>query len=67
MSDQCAQLIESLGNPDLEKIALWKLAGHTNEEIAAEQGCTRVTIQRRLRIIRDIWEAESAEVLPGRP
>jgi DNA-directed RNA polymerase specialized sigma24 family protein len=62
MSEECALLIQSLGSQDLENIALWKLAGHTNEEIAAEQGCTRVTVQRRLRRIRDIWEAESAEI-----
>jgi hypothetical protein len=29
MSQQCLQLIELLGVPDLEKIALWRLAGHT--------------------------------------
>jgi DNA-directed RNA polymerase specialized sigma24 family protein len=59
MSEQCRQLIESLNAPDLEQIALWKLAGHTNEEIAAQQNCTRVTIQRKLRLIRAIWTAES--------
>lgn len=58
MSVQCRLLIETLGDPDLEKIALWKLAGHTNEEIASEQGCTRVTIQRKLRLIRVLWTSE---------
>jgi DNA-directed RNA polymerase specialized sigma24 family protein len=58
MSEQCRQLIESLNAPDLEQIALWKLAGHTNEEIAAQQNCTRVTIQRKLRLIRAVWIAE---------
>jgi DNA-directed RNA polymerase specialized sigma24 family protein len=66
MSEQCEQLIESLRDPTLEKIALWRLAGHTNEEIAAELGCTRVTVQRKLRRIREIWEAESAEMRRGR-
>lgn len=59
MSQQCRLLFESLDAPDLEQIALWKLAGHTNEEIAAQQHCTRVTIQRKLRLIRKIW-AESS-------
>jgi DNA-directed RNA polymerase specialized sigma24 family protein len=59
MSEQCRELFESLDAPDLEQIALWKLAGHTNEEIAAQQNCTRVTIQRKLRLIRAIWVAES--------
>lgn len=59
MSQQCRLLIESLADPDLEKIALWKLAGHTNEEIAVKQSCTRVTVQRKLRLIRKIWDAET--------
>jgi len=59
MSQQCRLLIESLADPDLEKIALWKLAGHTNEEIALKQSCTRVTVQRKLRLIRKIWDAET--------
>jgi len=59
MSEQCRELLELLGSPELEQIALWKLAGHTNEEIADQQHCTRVTIQRKLRLIREIWIAES--------
>ncbi len=59
MSAQCRQLLESLKDPQLEKIALSKLAGHTNEEIAVEQGCTRVTIQRKLRLIRSVWDDDS--------
>lgn len=59
MSQQCRLLIESLAGPELEKIAWWKLAGHTNEEIALKQSCTRVTVQRKLRLIRKIWDAET--------
>jgi len=59
MSEQCRLLIDSLDDPVLEKIALWKLAGHTNEEIAIKQNCTRMTIQRKLRLIRKIWDAET--------
>jgi len=66
MSEQCRTLIESLEDPDLEKIALWKLAGHTNEEIAAKQSCTRVTIQRKLRLIRKIWDAETEGLASSR-
>jgi DNA-directed RNA polymerase specialized sigma24 family protein len=61
MSAQCRILIDALKDPDLEKIALWKLAGYTNEEIAAKQNCTRATIQRKLRLIRKIWDSETRE------
>jgi len=66
MSQQCRLLIESLADPDLEKIALWKLAGHTNEEIAVKQSCTRVTVQRKLRLIRKIWDTETGGLVATR-
>lgn len=66
MSGQCRMLIESLKDQNLEKIALWKLAGHSNEEIAAKQGCTRVTIQRKLQLIRKIWDAEAKVLVSSR-
>lgn len=58
MSQQCRTLLEALNDPTLEKIALWKLEGHTNDEIAEKLGCTRVTVQRKLRLIREAWNAE---------
>jgi DNA-directed RNA polymerase specialized sigma24 family protein len=66
MSQQCRSLIDSLDNPDLEKIALWKLAGHTNDEIALKQNCTRVTVQRKLRLIRKIWDTETGGLVSSR-
>ena len=66
MSEQCRALLDALQDPELEKIALWKLAGYTNEAIAAKQNCTRVTIQRRLRLIREIWDAETKGLLSDR-
>lgn len=69
LSHQCRQLLELLEDPQLERIALAKLAGHTNEEIAIQQGCTRVTIQRKLRLIRSAWgeEYQEANVSPSLP
>lgn len=42
---------------DLRPIALWKLQGYTNAEIAAlpEMSCTVRTVERKLRLIREIW------------
>jgi hypothetical protein len=42
---------------DLRRIALWKLEGHTNAEIAAlpEMSCTVRTVERKLRLIREVW------------
>lgn len=65
MSEQCRVLIDSLQDPELEKIALWKLAGYTNDEIAEKLDCSRATIQRKLRLIREIWDVETDGLASG--
>jgi RNA polymerase sigma factor (sigma-70 family) len=46
--------------PELQTIALLKLEGHTNEEIAAATGRSVPTVERRLRLIRATWKREPA-------
>ena len=65
MSERCRVLIDALQDPELEQIALWKPAGHTNDEIADKLDCTRATIQRKLRLIRKIWDVETDGLAPG--
>jgi hypothetical protein len=45
-------------SPALRQIALWKLEGHTTEEIAGEQvlNCAPRTVRRKLELIRSKWE-----------
>jgi DNA-directed RNA polymerase specialized sigma24 family protein len=61
MAEEYRRLLESLGNSELQAIAVWKMEGYTNEEIAAKLGYVTVTIERRLRLIRTIWERERAQ------
>jgi DNA-directed RNA polymerase specialized sigma24 family protein len=56
--EEYRRLLECLGDEELRSIALWKLEGYTNDEIASKLGCVRLTVQRRLRLIRDIWAKE---------
>jgi DNA-directed RNA polymerase specialized sigma24 family protein len=42
-------------------MVLYKLDGHTNAEIAAKIGRSLPTVERRLRLIRDIWREEFDE------
>jgi RNA polymerase sigma factor (sigma-70 family) len=42
----------------LRQIAIWKLDGETNEEIARRLGCVTRTVERRLDLIRKIWTDE---------
>jgi DNA-directed RNA polymerase specialized sigma24 family protein len=60
VADEFRALLERLGDPDLRQIALRKMEGYTNEEIAAERNCTVRTIGRRLALIRDLWEGDEA-------
>jgi DNA-directed RNA polymerase specialized sigma24 family protein len=53
-------LLEQLGDEGLRKIAVWKLEGHTNNEIAQMFPCSRATVARTLAVIRGIWASESA-------
>jgi RNA polymerase sigma factor (sigma-70 family) len=48
-------LLGRLPDVQLQTIAVRKMEGYTNEEIAAELGCVTRTIERRLRIIRKAW------------
>jgi DNA-directed RNA polymerase specialized sigma24 family protein len=47
-------LLDRLGSDELRSIAVWKLEGYTNAEIAERLGCAEVSVRRRLRLIRKI-------------
>jgi RNA polymerase sigma factor (sigma-70 family) len=58
MADECRRLLDLLEEPELRQIALWKVEGYTNEEIAARMDCVPRTIERRIRRIRLLWKHE---------
>ena len=58
------RLLARLGDETLRTIALSKLEGHTNEEIAAELGTSPRTVDRKLNLIRKIWEEEGTGMNP---
>src|SRR5437762_499594 len=60
MADECRRLLDELGDPELRSVALWKLEGYTNAEVAAKLGCVVGTVERKLRAIRTIWGKENA-------
>jgi DNA-directed RNA polymerase specialized sigma24 family protein len=60
VDEECRRLLGLLRDESLRAVALLKLEGYTNEEIAAKLGCVRFTVDRKLRAIRQIWEGERA-------
>jgi DNA-directed RNA polymerase specialized sigma24 family protein len=58
LAEEFERLLGRLGDAELRSVALWKMEGHTVEEIATKLGCVPRTVDRRLRLIRSIWEQE---------
>jgi RNA polymerase sigma factor (sigma-70 family) len=58
MAERYRQLLASLGERDLELVAVWRMEGLTVKEIADRLQYDERTIKRKLRIIRGIWEKE---------
>jgi len=63
-SDECRRLLDLLEEPELRQIALWKVEGYTNEEIAARLDCVPRTIERKVRRIRLLWKDELEDLDP---
>lgn len=55
VSEECGQLLDQLNDESLRQIALLKLEGFRNEQIAEQIGCTLRTVERKLARIRDKW------------
>jgi RNA polymerase sigma factor (sigma-70 family) len=52
LAEEVENLLTRLGDPVLRQVAVWKLEGHTNAEIADQLGCSVATVERRLSIAR---------------
>ena len=59
MNEQCAQLLDDLHDGSLRTVALFKLEGYSNEEIAQQLGYDRRTIERKVKKIQQRWAAVS--------
>jgi DNA-directed RNA polymerase specialized sigma24 family protein len=58
MAEECERLLSRLGDETLRSVALWRMEGYTNAEIAARLGCVEQTVERKLRAIRTLWSDE---------
>ena len=59
VAEECRRLLETLGDETLRQIALGRMEGDTNGEIAARLGCSLRTVTNKLTLIRKRWEAAS--------
>jgi RNA polymerase sigma factor (sigma-70 family) len=57
VAEQCRNLLAALADEELRQIALRKLEGWTNGEIAEQLDLALASVERRLRLIRKTWAA----------
>ena len=57
MAEQCRRLLQRL-EPDLQSLALARMEGYSNEEIAQRMRRSVRTVERRLQLIRRKWAKE---------
>jgi DNA-directed RNA polymerase specialized sigma24 family protein len=60
VAEECNRLFAQLDSDELRRIALWKMEGYTTEEIALQLGRAPRTVERKLSLIRTLWEEEPA-------
>lgn len=58
MAEECRRLLDQLGDETLRRVAVWKMEGYANDEIAEKLACSRRTVARKLEAIRILWSKE---------
>ena len=58
LAEESGRLLSLLPDEQIRAIAVRKLEGYSNEEIAGLVGCALATVERRLVLIRKFWENE---------
>lgn len=55
-ADVLDRVLAKLDDDTLRRVALLRMDGYSNEEIAQELGCVERTIERKLNVIRRVWQ-----------
>ena len=59
-TEEVAERLRVLDDPELRQIALWKLEGFENREIAEKLDRVERSVERKLKVIRDRWSPEAS-------
>lgn len=52
------KVLDGTGDPDLRRIAILKMDGYSNQDIAESVGCVRRSVERKLQLIAGLWEKD---------
>lgn len=58
MEEEIRTRLNALGDGTLRQVALWRMEGYSNEEIAWRLGCVTRSVERKLKVIRKAWLGE---------
>ncbi len=58
VAEECRRLLDLLADDLSRSIALAKMEGYTNDEIARKLDCALRTVERKLGLIRGLWHKE---------
>ncbi len=62
LADQIHRLmarLDATGDPDLRRIAMWKMQGDSTSDVAARLDCVNRTVERKIQLISRLWENET--------
>jgi hypothetical protein len=59
VAEEYQGLLNLLADDTLRQVAVWKMEGLTNDEVAERLACSRRTVARKLETIRIIWSTET--------
>ena len=63
VSEEFQRVVALLPDESMRQLALLKMEGYSNREAAETLQCGLRTVERRLRLIRQIWEQEKSELV----
>ena len=52
------KVLDETGDQDLRRIAILKMDGYSNQDIAESVGCVRRSVERKLQLIAGLWEKD---------
>jgi RNA polymerase sigma factor (sigma-70 family) len=65
VADDYQRLLDMLGDGTLRQVAVWKMEGYANHEIASKLACSRRTVIRKLEAIRTLWSQQAGQASAG--
>ena len=60
VAEECRRLLDGLEDAVLRAVAVAKMEGYSNAEIAERLGCSVASVERKLKRIRETWVQEEA-------